>query len=121
MTEATSVSRSFPGFLEAGDLDGKEITVTIKTVREPGGQDKGQNGEPLKDKAIVIFEKAKKEWILNKTNARTIRSLYGDKYEGWKGKKVILFPTSCRAFGETVACIRVRCKDPETGKEPDLF
>tara|TARA_R110002012_G_scaffold125779_2_gene277419 strand:+ start:885 stop:1247 length:363 start_codon:yes stop_codon:yes gene_type:complete len=120
MTEAKSVSSSFPGFLEAGDLDGNEITATIKLVRESGEQDKGLDGKPI-EKPIVVFEKARKEWVLNKTNARTIRALYGDKYEKWKGKKIILFPTSCRAFGETVACIRVREVDPETGKEPDLF
>ncbi len=120
MTEAKSVSSSFPGFLQAGDLDGDEITVTIKLVREPGDQDKGLDGQPI-DKPIVVFERTKKEWVLNKTNARTIRSLYGDKYEKWKGKKIILFPTSCRAFGETVACVRVKAVNPETGKEPDLF
>ena len=122
MTEAKSVSSSFPGFLDAGDLDGNESTVTIKLVREPGEQDKGLDGKPI-DKPIVVFEKRQKEWVLNKTNAKTIRDDlgYGNKYEKWKGRKIVLFPTTCRAFGETVACIRVKVVDPETGKEPDLF
>tara|TARA_R100000734_G_C3310234_1_gene101012 strand:+ start:150 stop:512 length:363 start_codon:yes stop_codon:yes gene_type:complete len=120
MKEATSVSGSFPGFLEAGDLDGNDITLAIKVVRESGPDDKGQDGKPL-EKPIVVFANARKEWVLNITNARTIRTLYGDKYEKWKGKKVTLYPTTCRAFGETKACIRVRMIDPDTGKEPDLF
>ena len=120
MNEARSVSGSFPGFLEAGDLDGKDVTLAIKLVREPGPDDKGVDGKPM-DKPIVVFEKARKEWVLNKTNARTIRLLYGDKFESWKGKTITLYPTTCRAFGETVACIRVRCGNPSTGKEPDLF
>jgi len=122
MTEAKSVSLSFPGFLDAGDLDGNEVTMTIKLVREPGDQDKGLDGQPI-DKPIVAFEKRRKEWVLNKTNAKTIRDDlgYGNKYEKWKGRKIVLFPTTCRSFGETVACIRVKVVDPETGKEPDLF
>ena len=121
MKEAISVSGSFPGFLEAGDLDGKDVTLAIKLVRDPGPDDKGLQGEPM-DKPLVVFEKARKEWVLNKTNARTIRLLYGDKFEGWKGKTITLYPTTCRGFkGETVACIRVRCVNPSTGKEPDLF
>ena len=113
------MSGSFPGFLEAGDLDGNDVTLKIKLVREPGPDDKGLDGKPM-DKPIVVFEKARKEWVLNKTNARTIRLLYGDQFGAWKGKTVTIYPTTCKAFGETVACIRVRCVNPETGEEPDL-
>ena len=120
MEEARSVSGSFPGFLEAGDLDGKDVTLKMKVVRQPGPNDKGLDGKPI-DKPIVVFENARKEWVLNKTNARTIRLLYGDQFGEWKGKAVTIYPTTCPAFGETVACIRVRSINPETGKEPDLF
>lgn len=120
MREAKSVSDSFPGFLESGDLDGNEVTLEIASVRESTKDDKGLDGKPI-DKPVVRFAKARKEWVLNKTNARTIRRLYGNKYEGWKGKKITLYPTTCNAFGETVACIRVRSINPETGEEPDLF
>ena len=114
------MSGSFPGFLEAGDLDSRDVTLEIKLVREPGPDDKGLDGKPM-DKPIVVFEKARKEWVLNKTNARTIRLLYGDQFGAWNGKTVTIYPTTCKAFGETVACIRVRCVNPDTGEEPDLF
>ena len=120
MEAARSVSGSFPGFLEAGDRDGKDVTLKIKLVRESGLDDKGLDGKPI-DKPIVVFEKARKEWVLNKTNARTIRLLYGDQFGKWKGKEVTIYPTTCRAFGETVACIRVRSINPVTGEEPDLL
>ena len=119
-TEAQSVSKSFPGFLEAGDLDGKEVTLTIASVREPVSDDKGKDGKPI-GKPVVKFEKAAKEWVLNKTNARMIRQLYGNEYSGWKGKKITLYVTTCAAFGETVACTRVRRINPETGKVPELI
>ena len=120
MNEATSVSSSFPGFLEAGDLDRKDVTLKVKLVRDPTPGDKGLDGKPI-DKPIVVFMRAGKEWVLNKTNARTIRLLYGNKFEAWKGKAITLYPTTCRAFGETVACVRVRSINPETGETPDLF
>ena len=101
-------------------MDGADVTVTIESVREAENDDKGRDGKPI-GKPIVRFVKARKEWVLNKTNARVIRELYGDKYEGWKGKKITLYATTCPAFGETVACIRVRRINPVTGEEPKLF
>ena len=86
-TEPKTVSEAYPGFLEAGDLDGKDVTLTIRSVRASNGADKGLDGKPI-DKPIVAFEKAHKEWVLNKTNARTIRSLYGNRFSGWEGRKV---------------------------------
>ena len=122
MEEARSVSGSFPGYLKAGDLDGEPRTVKIKVVRQPGPDDKGLDGKPI-DKPIVVFANAQKEWVLNKTNAETIRFLYGDQFSAWKGKPVTLYPTTCRSFGETVDCIRVRKIkiDLETGKEAELL
>lgn len=121
MKKAKSVSDSFPGFLEAGDLDGKEVTLTISYVRQPEGGDKGKDGRDI-DKPIVKFEKARKEWVLNKTCARTIRELYGNAYEAWEGKQVTLYPTTCNAFGDPhTPCIRVKRVNPSTGEEPNLF
>ena len=120
MKEATSVSASFPGYLEAGDLDGKEVTLTIKHVREAEASDKGNDGKKI-DRPFLGFEEAQKEYAMPKTVARVIRRLYGNRYEGWKGKKITLYPTTCQAFGETVACVRVKAVNPETGEEPDLF
>ena len=59
MNEATSVSSSFPGFLEAGDLDGKDVTLKIKLVRDSTPDDKGLDGKAM-DKPIVVFIRAGK-------------------------------------------------------------
>jgi hypothetical protein len=55
------VSEAFGGFLEAEDLpDGKDITVTIESVRESGSNDKGTDGKPI-DKPILKLKGVKKE------------------------------------------------------------
>ena len=120
MKEAKSVSASFPGYLEAGDLDGKDVTLTIKYVREPDDGDIGKDGKPIM-RPFVGFEEAQREYAMPKTVARTVRTLYGNLYKHWIGRRITLFPTTCQAFGETVACIRVRSINPDTGEEPDLY
>jgi hypothetical protein len=121
MEDPKTVSESFPGFLEAGDLDGKDRTLVIAHVRGSDSGDKGTDGRPI-EKPIVAFKGAKKEWVLNKTNARTIRLLYGNAFAAWEGKKVTLYATTCDAFGKKhTPCIRVRPVNPETGKAPEII
>ena len=102
------VSEAFAGFLEAEDLpQNKDIKVVIRSVRESTNKDKGQDGKNL-DKPIVAIEGAKKEWVLNKTNAKTIRRAYGNDMSKWAGMSITIYRTTCNAFGKTVACVRVR-------------
>jgi hypothetical protein len=104
------VSEAFGGFLEAEDLpEGKDITVTIEAVREPSKDDKGQDGK-LIDKPIVKFAKVKKELIMNKTNAKAIRRMFGEnEMTNWVGKQITIYRTTCNAFGDkNRPCIRVK-------------
>ncbi len=103
------VSEVFDGFLEAEDLEeGQDIPVTIQAVRQPGKDDKGLDGRVI-DKPIIQLKGAKKEWVLNKTNARHIRRLYGNEMDEWAGKQITIFRTTCNAFGDpNTPCIRVR-------------
>lgn len=105
------VSEVFDGFLEAEDIpENKDVTVTIENVRQPGKDDKGKDGRQM-DKPIVKFAKVKKEWVLNKTNARSIRRLYGNETDEWIGKQIAIYRTTCNAFGDPkTPCIRVRGK-----------
>jgi len=62
-----------------------------------------------------------KRLVLNKTNAKTIAKLYGYETNEWKGKRIILYPTQCEAFGETVDCVRIKDQAPpakSNGKRP---
>lgn len=91
------------------DLQGQEVTVTINRVE--AGELKNEKG--TSHKPIVFFEGKQKGMVLNKTNAKTIAGLYGADTAKWKGKKVILYPTTCQAFGQTQDCIRVRNEKPK--------
>ena len=102
------ISEEYKGFLEAEDIpEGKEIPVEILSVRRANNKDKGLDGQVL-EVPIVKLKSVKKEWVLNKTNARIIRRKLGNETDGWTGKKIIIFRTTCKAFGKTVACIRVK-------------
>lgn len=104
------VSEEFPSqFLEAAELGGKEQTVTIARVEKMQNV-KGRDGKPF-DPKVVYFEKRRKGFCMNKTNAKIIRDKlgYGDDADQWVGKPLTIYPTTCDAFGEkNVPCIRVR-------------
>jgi hypothetical protein len=100
----------FPSkYLCAADLQNKDVTVTVESIRQEGVlDDKGKSEK----KWIVKLKKTDKLWILNITNCRVIAKYHGTEVDDWNDKKVILYPTTCEAFGKTVECIRVRDKDP---------
>jgi len=104
------VSDVYGGFLEAEDLpEHKNIKLTIEGVRETNTKDKGKDGRAIEDQAIIKFSKAKKEWVLNKTNAKSIRRLYGNDMTAWVGQMVTIYRTTCNAFGNPkTPCIRVK-------------
>ena len=92
-------------YLCAADLREKEHTVTIESVSLADLQ--GDDGKKQK-KPIVKFQGREKGMVLNKTNARFIAKLYGPQTDQWVGKQVTIYPTTCKAFGETVECVRVK-------------
>jgi hypothetical protein len=93
-------------YLEAAHLDG-ETVLTIASVT-PRNQRKAKDGKPI-DKPILGFEKAKRQLILCKTNAKAVALMYGNKMDGWVGKEITIFPTKGDFFGKkNVPCIRVK-------------
>lgn len=105
-----TVTEAFPSlYIESGDLDGKERTLTISSI---DGAHKGV-GKDGKDfvKPLVMFKEAKKGLVLNRTNAKRIRDYlgYGNDMDKWVGQKITIYPTTCNAFGEkNKPCIRVK-------------
>ena len=105
---------AFPSmYLGADDLNGKDYTLEIETVRR---DDVVLDGGRRERKTLIRFVGAKKEWILNATNAKTIKALYGpnkgdaeeDAAKVWPGKKITLYPTTTSVKGEVTDCVRVR-------------
>lgn len=92
-------------YLYAFDLDGREVTITIEKVL--AGELQGDKGRKTRKPMIAIVGKTKK-LALNKTNGKTIASLYGTDTDEWAGKQITIYPTTTDFGGETVECIRVR-------------
>jgi hypothetical protein len=120
----------FPAdYLSAAWLKERDVTFTISGVqRDELKTEKGSEKCPVIRFAELDAKRAKDEddvpfkWVLNKTNANTIASLYGYETDEWIGKRVTLYPTTCVAWKKTVDCIRVRPKVPApkgTKKQPE--
>lgn len=102
-------------FLGSHDLKGKEPTVTIAAVKaeEVFCPESGKN----ESRMVINFEKAKKPWICNKTNAETIEHVTGSAIiEDWVGKQITLTTKPVKAFGKVTDAIRVK----RTGKAGNL-
>jgi hypothetical protein len=90
----------YPGrFLKAGELQGKQATLTIQSV----DIDELEGDTGKKVKGVISFEKTAKQLCLNKTNGLCIRAMFGRKLADWVGKRITLFPSQWN--GED--CIRI--------------
>lgn len=103
----------FPSnYLKAGDLRGRDVTVTIAKV-EPRHELRKSDGknEEVEELPVVYFKEGSgKGLVLNKTNATSIAKLHGNRPSQWVGKQITLFATEVRAFGDVHECIRIRGK-----------
>lgn len=93
----------FPGrFIKSADLDGRDVNLEIKAVRS-----EDIDGKP---KAILAFQGTKKEMVMNRTNAESIKLMFGRETDEWIGKKITIFPdTIPDPFnGGNTTAIRVR-------------
>lgn len=103
-------------FVGAWDFDdGNDVNCTIESLKHE--QMRTQEGDDV-EKPVLYMKGAKKGLVLNKTNAESIAKLYGNDTDGWMGKKITLYPTTCKAFGQTVDCIRIRKPRAKKGDEP---
>lgn len=101
--------------LGAWDLGGREVTVTIETVKP--GTVGGHQGKKKDKKPIITFKGKRKKFVCNVTNASTIASLYGTHVEKWIGKRIVIYPTTTTFGRETVDCIRVKPIVPGGGPD----
>ena len=79
-------------FVYAGDLDGRDVTLTIDRVADPGTVDR-ESGDKI-DKPVVYFKETKRALVLGTTNSRRIQLAHGNEMSRWPGKKVTLYPTT---------------------------
>lgn len=108
------ISKVFPSkYVAAADLNGKTVTLTIKTVTM---EEMITHDNKKANKPVVWFEKATKGFVLNLTNAKIIAHLYGDDTDLWTGSRISIYPTRIKAFGQMQDAIRVREEVPATAK-----
>tara|TARA_R110000772_G_scaffold78559_1_gene168542 strand:+ start:4520 stop:4846 length:327 start_codon:yes stop_codon:yes gene_type:complete len=96
-------------YLEAAAIT-KDTPVTIAGARKPRSDEKGLDGRPFNPTCVILsYEKGTKEHVACRTTQKQIRALHGNDMDDWKGKKITLFPDTCKAFGNAFTpCIRVR-------------
>jgi hypothetical protein len=77
------------------------------------------NADNKKEKCpIAYFVEPVKPVVLNVTNCKVIAKIYKTPdVEKWMGKKIQLFATQVKAFGELVDAVRVRSYVPDESKQ----
>jgi len=97
-------------YVKAADLRGKDVVVVIESI-EPRHELVSQ-GNKREQKPVFNLAGKAKQFICNKTNAKTIAKIYGNDPRQWIGKAITLYPTTVRAGGTEHECIRVRSEAP---------
>ena len=95
-------------FFKAADLT-QEKKLRIKEVTE----ELIGTGHDKEKKLVVWFTNDEHGLVLNKTNNRTLRAVFGDPVSGWVGKIIILFPTQDEFRGKMGPAMRVRIPPPK--------
>lgn len=98
----------FPNeYLGAHEFLGRDVTKTIKSVAI---EELRVTGGKKERRPVITFSDAKKRFVLNKTNAKSIAKLHGNDTKDWTGKQITMYPTRCMLKKEEVDCIRIREK-----------
>lgn len=100
-----------PNYLGAYSLQpNEEPVLTIKSV----GLEMVVGTDGKKEECTVAhFMEGVKPMILNVTNCKTIEKVHGTPFiEQWAGKKIRIYATTVKAFGEEVEALRIRPKVP---------
>jgi hypothetical protein len=103
-----NINECYPSkHVQASDLIGQVLTVTIREVRlESVGEDNKVA------KPIIYFAGMQKGMVLNKTNACQVVGLYGSETNNWTNKPIMIYPTECEYKGKMVPCIRIKSQAP---------
>lgn len=113
------IQQMFPKrFLCADDLQGRDIPVTIRAL----GTDKVRRESGDETVYVLFFHKATKGMVLSRRLAMQIADLHGDNTDTWIDKRIVLYPTTLRAFAKTHHVVAVRPfipPDPNTRVKPE--
>lgn len=115
MTHWKSMQDEKP-FIQAHDLGGRDVVVTIESIAQ--GEIVGEQGKKAR-RPIASLVGAKKKFVMNPTNCKTLELLTGSpEIEDWIGATITLYPSTTTMNGGPVPCIRVRPKLPAKKEQP---
>ena len=103
------INDMFPSkYLKASDAE-SPLTLTISkvTTETMKARDGSEESKP-----VVFFSEQDKGMVLNKTNARTLSSMYGEETNEWVGKRATLISVEVDAFGELQKALRFKNEPP---------
>jgi hypothetical protein len=89
-------------WLRAETLQDKPRTLKISALYQEVLEEGTEDWE-----TIISFERTAKELVLNATNKRLLKAMFGKKPQDWVGHNVTLQPEMVDAFGERVEAVRV--------------
>jgi len=99
------------------DAQGNPKDYTLEIVKVEAAELMTMGGK-AKRKPILTLKGAKKKLACNKTNAASIKGMYGRNTDGWIGKSITLYPTTTTVGSEKgVPCIRIRPSKPKGESE----
>jgi hypothetical protein len=106
-------------YLKSQDVQG-EKRLRIKAVTE---EDVGV-GKDKQRKLVVWFDNDKRGLVLNITNNRVLRNVFGDACDAWAGKVIVVYSAMTEFRGEMKPGLRVRIPPPKAAMpapepEPD--
>ena len=106
-------------FMDASDLMHiAPVTLTIAAVVPPGTESwMDGKRERVIEHRILAFEGAAKRLILNRTNERLVKALYGPRSAEWVGKEITLAARYVKAFGQN-NCPAIRVILPDGSPIP---
>ena len=105
MALPNSYSEMYPNrFLKADLLKGQKVTLTVKNII---GEELTGDDEKAQLKWILQFVERPLELVIPKVNGECFRRMFGNDPHMAIGKRVTLFPTKTKAFGQVVDCIRI--------------
>ncbi len=106
----TMFDSEYLGAWDLVDEDGRPVDIHVTIARVEPKKVKGPRGESLKP--VISFQGVAKALLANKTNSKTIATMYGTKTEAWSGKRVTLYATRTNSPDGEVECIRIRPTAP---------
>lgn len=109
--EESHVDLLYPSkYLRQADLLGRDVTVTIASIKR---EELVMRGGAKEMRVVMTLVGTDKKFVVGATNRDTIKTLHGKYVDDWTGKRITLYvdPT-VRRGGEVTGGIRVRPKVP---------